>query len=82
MQEENNFEFENDEVEMDASRVCDAIAKIGYSPASALMDIIDNAVTAGATEVIVEIETDPDKTFAAKNNVVRHRFSYHTPTRI
>lgn len=75
MQEENNFdfEFENDEVEMDASRVCDAIAKIGYSPASALMDIIDNSVTAGATEVTIEIETDPDKTFAAKNNVVTYR---------
>lgn len=71
--EENIFEFENDPVEMDASRVCDAIAKIGYSPASALMDIIDNSVTAGATEVIVEIETDPDKTFAAKNNVVTYR---------
>lgn len=74
MQEENNnFEFENDEVEMDASRVCDAIAKIGYSPTSALMDIIDNSVTAGATEIIVEIETDPDKTFASKNNVVTYR---------
>jgi hypothetical protein len=73
MSEETIFEFENDEVEMDASRVCDAIAKIGYSPAAALMDIIDNSVTAGATEVVVEIETDPDKTFAAKNNVVSYR---------
>jgi hypothetical protein len=75
MQEENKFdsEFENDVVEMDASRVCDAIAKIGYSPASALMDIIDNSVTAEATEIIVEIETDTDKTFAAKNNVITYR---------
>jgi hypothetical protein len=60
-------------VEMDASRVCDAIAKIGYSPASALMDIIDNSVTADATRVIVEIETDPDKTMSQKNNVITYR---------
>ncbi len=34
-------------IDMDAGRVCDAIARIGYSPASALMDLIDNSVTAG-----------------------------------
>lgn len=60
-------------VEMDAARVCDAIARIGYSPAAALMDIVDNSVTAGATKVIIEIETDPEKTYAAKNNVVAYR---------
>lgn len=64
---------QNIRVEMDAARVCDAIAKIGYSPAAALMDIIDNSVTAGARRVVVEMDTDPDKTFAVKNNVVAYR---------
>jgi hypothetical protein len=58
---------------MDAGRVCDAIAKIGYSPASALMDITDNSITANATKVVVEIDTDPDKTYASKNNVTAYR---------
>jgi hypothetical protein len=60
-------------IEMDAARVCDAIARIGYSPASALMDIVDNSVTAGATKVIIEIETDSEKAYAAKNNVTAYR---------
>lgn len=60
-------------VEMDAARVCDAIARIGYTPAAALMDIVDNSVTAGATKIIIEIETDQEKTYAAKNNVVVYR---------
>ena len=64
---------ENLKVPIDASRVCDAIARIGYSPAAGLMDIIDNSVTAGATVVELQIETHPDKTYADKNNVLRYR---------
>ncbi len=60
------------EIPMDAARVCEAIARIGYSPASALMDIIDNSITAGATEIVVEIQKDEDKTYATKNNVVAY----------
>ena len=60
-------------VDMDASRVCDAIARIGYSPAAALMDIVDNSITAGARRVVIEILTDPEKTHAAKNNVIAYR---------
>ena len=60
-------------VKMDARRVCDAIARIGYSPSSALMDIIDNSVTAGATSVVVEIATDPDKNFGDRSNVLSYR---------
>src|SRR5437763_321461 len=62
-------------VPMDAARVCKAIAKIGYSPSAALMDIIDNSITAKATRVNVEIDVDlnGNRTFASKNNVVAYR---------
>jgi hypothetical protein len=65
-------EAEMIDIEMDAARVCDAIARIGYSPAAAIMDIIDNAVTAGATRILIHIETVPERTYPAHNNVVRY----------
>lgn len=40
---------------MNAARVCFGISRIGYTPASAICDIIDNAVSAHATEVHVKI---------------------------
>lgn len=62
-------------VPMDAGRVCDAIAKIGYSPTAAVMDIVDNSIAAGATNVVIEIEVDlsGNKTFTTKNNVLTYR---------
>lgn len=60
-------------IPMGASRVCKAISKIGYSPASSIMDIIDNSITANANRVIVEIETHPDMTYNSKNNVLVYR---------
>lgn len=60
-------------VPMGARRVCNAIAKIGYSPSSSIMDIIDNSVTASASNIFIEIELDPDKTYATKNNVLIYR---------
>jgi hypothetical protein len=56
-------------VEMNAARVCDAIARIGYSPASAIMDLTDNSVTAGATRVAISVELHPDKTYGERANV-------------
>lgn len=56
-------------VEMNAARVCDAIAKIGYSPASALMDIVDNSVTAGASRVQICLVLDPEKTYGERSNI-------------
>jgi len=47
-------------VPMDAGRICDAIAKIGYNPAAAIMDIVDNSITANADVVSIEIEIDLD----------------------
>src|SRR5690349_16514781 len=60
-------------VPINAARVCDAIARIGYEPHSALMDIIDNSVAAGALDVRVMIELVEGKTINQRNNVVRYR---------
>lgn len=59
-------------VEMNAARVCEAVSKIGYSPSSALMDIIDNAITADATRVTVALEIEETARINEKNNCVRY----------
>ncbi|TLS77930.1 hypothetical protein FE236_02180 [Mariprofundus erugo] len=41
-----------------AQRVFQAIGRIGYRPASAIMDIVDNSVSALATEVVVHFEME------------------------
>ena len=58
---------------MNAARVCNAIARIGYEPHSALMDIIDNSVAAGALNVRVIIDLVEGKTINQRNNVARYR---------
>ena len=63
------MDIERIPVEMNAARVCDAIAKIGYSPASALMDIVDNSVTAGASRVEIRLVLDPEKTYGERSNI-------------
>lgn len=50
-----SIEIQEIEIPMDAGRVCAAISKIGYVPHSALMDIVDNAVTAEATRIDIYI---------------------------
>jgi len=59
-------------LEINAERVCNAISKIGYSAHSAVMDIVDNSVRAGATKVIIEIIVDEDCTLGERNNVIRY----------
>ena len=59
-------------ITMNAVRVCDAIARIGYEPHSALMDIIDNSVAADALNVKVHIELVEGKTINQRNNVLRY----------
>lgn len=63
---------EDIEVKMNAARVCYAISKIGYRPSSAIMDIVDNSVTAEATSIFINLELDPDKTLAKKDNVLSY----------
>lgn len=65
--------FESVAVTMNAARVCDAIARIGYAPASAIMDIIDNSVAANARNIALEIEIDPDRSFGDRSNVLSYR---------
>ena len=60
-------------VKMNASRVIDAIARIGYSSHSAIMDIVDNSISAGATKILIEIDRDIEKTIVMKNNIITYR---------
>ena len=45
--------MEFQEIEIDAARICDGLRKIGYTPPTAITDIIDNSVQAGAQKVLV-----------------------------
>lgn len=60
-------------ISMNAVRVCDAIARIGYEPHSALMDIIDNSVAADALNVKLYVDLVDGKTINQRNNVARYR---------
>jgi hypothetical protein len=60
------------EIPMDADRVCNAISNIGYRPASAIMDIIDNSVTAGAKHIVVSLTTNPERSIGNRNNVLSY----------
>jgi len=61
------------ELKMDASRICNGLSKIGYTPVSAICDIIDNSVNAKATRIIIEIEPEKNVSDAKKNNVREYR---------
>jgi hypothetical protein len=42
----------------DPSRVLEALGRIGYEPAAAILDIVDNSVSAKATEVRVDLKME------------------------
>ncbi len=54
---------------VNADRLCEAISKIGYTPESALLDLVDNSITAGATEVKIQIFLRDDCTIVMKKAV-------------
>ncbi|WP_318502963.1 ATP-binding protein [Photobacterium leiognathi] len=56
-------------LELQEDRVCDAISKIGYSPAPALLDICDNSVTAKSDHIEIIFGKKDGKTLSNKNNV-------------
>lgn len=57
-------------LQMNAARICDGLARIGYTPQSAICDIIDNAVTAEAKNIHVIITREnPDLSDNARGNV-------------
>lgn len=60
-------------VGFDALRVCEAIAKIGYEPYTAIMDLIDNAVTAQASTISISIELRPGRTIKNRNSVAKYQ---------
>lgn len=57
------------EVGFNAARVCEAIARIGYEPHTAIMDLVDNSVTANATAVKISLYLAPGKSLKARNSV-------------
>jgi len=57
------------ERKMNASRICDAIAAIGYSASSAIMDIVDNSVAYGGHSIKIEVILTDDKNYADKTNI-------------
>lgn len=61
------------EVYFDAVRVCEAIARIGYEPYTAIMDIIDNSVTAKASVISVCLHLRPGKTLKMRNSVAKYQ---------
>jgi len=56
-------------VGFNAKRVCEAIARIGYEPHSAIMDLVDNSVTAGATDVRISLMLVEGKSLHSRNSV-------------
>ena len=45
----------------DAGRVFQALGRIGYDPVSALLDLVDNSVSAGATSVVINVNEEREK---------------------
>ena len=62
---------------MNATRVCVGIGRIGYTPANAICDIIDNSVTHGAKNIHVMIKKKNDKcNINKKDNVEEYLIIY------
>lgn len=57
------------EIPINAARVCEGLSKIGYTPATALCDIVDNAVEAHAKRIWIRVVRDTQRADTARNNV-------------
>ncbi|MCQ8118423.1 ATP-binding protein [Methylomonas rosea] len=60
------------EISYNAGRICEAIAKIGYEPHTAIMDIVDNSVTASARNVIISLNLAEGKSLKSRNSVISY----------
>jgi len=60
-------------VDFNPSRVCEAIARIGYEPHSAIMDLVDNSVAAGATDIVVSLFLIAGKSLKSRNSVKKYQ---------
>lgn len=74
-----------------ASRLLESVRHIGYTPESAICDLIDNSLSAGATKVSITMSQKPDKNwrvYIADNGrgmnyeVLKQAMSYGSPTSI
>ena len=45
----------------DPGRVFQALGRIGYDPVSAILDLVDNSVSAGATSVVINLNQEREK---------------------
>lgn len=64
---------QTNEIHVHAARLCQAIARIGYEPQTALLDIVDNAVTASATEIKISLFLVSGKTLKNRNSVALYQ---------
>jgi hypothetical protein len=60
-------------IDVHAARLCQAIARIGYEPQTALLDIVDNAVTANSKKVLVSLFLLAGKTLKNRNSVAKYQ---------
>lgn len=61
------------DVGFNALRLCEAIARIGYEPYTAIMDIIDNSVTAKASNIRITLKLRIGKTLKTRNSVTHYQ---------
>ena len=45
----------------DPGRVFQALGRIGYDPVSAILDLVDNSVSASATSIVVKVDTESEE---------------------
>lgn len=63
-------EFDAVDLELDPGRICFGLSRIGYTPATALCDILDNSVRAKASNIHIQIIKEREElSDSRKNNV-------------
>ena len=60
------------DIDFNAGRICDAISKIGYEPYTAIMDLVDNSVTAEAKCISVSLNLREGKSLKSRNSVISY----------
>ncbi|HIG9714578.1 ATP-binding protein [Klebsiella pneumoniae] len=65
--------MDNIDISFNAGRLCEAIARIGYEPDSAIMDIVDNSVSARASNVYITLFLREGKTIKSRNAVEKYQ---------
>lgn len=63
----------NIDISFNAGRLCEAIARIGYEPDSAIMDIVDNSVSAKASNIYITLFLREAKTIKSRNAVQKYQ---------